>query len=89
MSDLKKIKSALISVYHKERVDEIVSKLKELGIIIYSTGGTKKFIEELGVSVTAVEELTTYPSILGGWVLLLLIFIRLKVLLLQGLPKMK
>jgi phosphoribosylaminoimidazolecarboxamide formyltransferase/IMP cyclohydrolase len=66
MSDLKKIKSALISVYHKERVDEIVSKLQELEIKIYSTGGTKKFIEELGASVTAVEELTTYPSILGG-----------------------
>jgi phosphoribosylaminoimidazolecarboxamide formyltransferase / IMP cyclohydrolase len=66
MSDLKKIKSALISVYHKERVDEIVSKLQKLGIKIYSTGGTKKFIEELGAPVTAVEELTTYPSILGG-----------------------
>lgn len=66
MSDLKKIKSALISVYHKERVDEIVSKFQELGIKIYSTGGTKKFIEELGVPVIAVEELTTYPSILGG-----------------------
>jgi len=66
MSDLKKIKSALISVYHKERVDEIVSKLQELGIKIYSTGGTKSFIEGLGAPVTAVEELTTYPSILGG-----------------------
>jgi phosphoribosylaminoimidazolecarboxamide formyltransferase/IMP cyclohydrolase len=66
MSDLKKIKSALVSVYHKERVDEIVAKLQALGIKIYSTGGTKSFIEELGVPVTAVEELTTYPSILGG-----------------------
>ncbi|HPS12202.1 MAG TPA: bifunctional phosphoribosylaminoimidazolecarboxamide formyltransferase/IMP cyclohydrolase [Prolixibacteraceae bacterium] len=66
MSDSKKIKSALISVFHKERVDEIVSKLQELGIKIYSTGGTKSFIEELGAPVTAVEELTTYPSILGG-----------------------
>jgi phosphoribosylaminoimidazolecarboxamide formyltransferase / IMP cyclohydrolase len=66
MSDLIKIKSALISVYHKERVDEIVNKLHLLGIKIYSTGGTKKFIEELGTPVTAVEELTTYPSILGG-----------------------
>jgi phosphoribosylaminoimidazolecarboxamide formyltransferase/IMP cyclohydrolase len=66
MSDLKKIKSALISVYHKERVDEIVNSLHSLGVKIYSTGGTKSFIEELGVPVTAVEELTSYPSILGG-----------------------
>ncbi|MBN1924417.1 MAG: bifunctional phosphoribosylaminoimidazolecarboxamide formyltransferase/IMP cyclohydrolase [Prolixibacteraceae bacterium] len=66
MSDLKKIKSALISVFHKERVDEIVKKLQQLDVKIYSTGGTKKFIEEMGVEVTAVEELTTYPSILGG-----------------------
>lgn len=66
MSDLKKIKSALISVYHKERVDEIVKKLQQLNVKIYSTGGTKSFIEKMGVQVTAVEELTTYPSILGG-----------------------
>jgi len=66
MGDLKKIKSALISVYHKDRVDEIVKKLQKLDVKIYSTGGTKTFIEELGVKVTAVEELTTYPSILGG-----------------------
>jgi phosphoribosylaminoimidazolecarboxamide formyltransferase / IMP cyclohydrolase len=66
MSDLKKIKSALISVYHKERVDEIVNSLHSLGVKIYSTGGTKSFIEGLGIPVTAVEELTTYPSILGG-----------------------
>ena len=66
MSDLKKIKSALISVYHKDRVDEIVNRLHSLGVKIYSTGGTKSFIEQLGIPVTAVEELTTYPSILGG-----------------------
>lgn len=66
MSDLKKIKSALISVYHKERVDEIVEKLKQIDVKIYSTGGTKSFIESLGAEVTAVEELTSYPSILGG-----------------------
>jgi phosphoribosylaminoimidazolecarboxamide formyltransferase/IMP cyclohydrolase len=66
MSELKKIKSALISVYHKEGLDEIVAKLDKLGVKIYSTGGTKDFIEGLGVNVTAVEELTTYPSILGG-----------------------
>jgi phosphoribosylaminoimidazolecarboxamide formyltransferase/IMP cyclohydrolase len=66
MSGLKKIKSALISVYHKERVDEIVAKLEKIGVEIYSTGGTRKFIEELDVKVNAVEELTSYPSILGG-----------------------
>lgn len=66
MSDLKKIKSALISVYHKERIDEIVEQLKQIDVKIYSTGGTKEFIEQLGVAVTAVEDLTGYPSILGG-----------------------
>ncbi len=66
MSDSKKIKSALISVYHKERVDEIVAKLQTIGATIYSTGGTKSFIEGLGAEVTAVESLTSYPSILGG-----------------------
>ncbi len=66
MSDLKNIKSALISVYHKERVEEIVEKLNKLNVKIYSTGGTQKFIEELGFKVFAVEDLTSYPSILGG-----------------------
>lgn len=66
MSDLKKIKSALISVYNKNRVDQIVEKLKKYDVKIYSTGGTQKYIEELGVKVTAVEDLTNYPSILGG-----------------------
>ena len=66
MSNSEKIKSALVSVFHKERVDEIVEKLEKAGVKIYSTGGTKKFIEDLGVEVTAVEELTSYPSILGG-----------------------
>ena len=66
MSDLIKIKSALISVYHKEGIDEIVAQLQKLGVSIYSTGGTKSFIESLGAKVTDVEELTTYPSILGG-----------------------
>lgn len=66
MSSLKKVKSALISVYHKDGLDEIVKKLDTLGVKIYSTGGTKSFIEELEVPVTAVEDLTTYPSILGG-----------------------
>jgi phosphoribosylaminoimidazolecarboxamide formyltransferase / IMP cyclohydrolase len=62
----KKIKSALISVYYKDKLDEIVLKLDKLGVKIYSTGGTKTFIEELKVPVTGVETLTSYPSILGG-----------------------
>ena len=66
MKDLKKIKSALISVYHKDKLDEIVKKLDELGVRLYSTGGTQSFIESLGIKVTAVEDLTGYPSILGG-----------------------
>lgn len=66
MSTTKKIQSALISVYHKDRLEPIIKKLDELGITIYSTGGTAKFIEEMGVTVTAVETLTGYPSILGG-----------------------
>ena len=66
MSEVKKIESALVSVFHKENLDKIIKLLIENGIKIYSTGGTKKFIEELGAGVTAVEDLTTYPSILGG-----------------------
>ena len=66
MSELKKIKSALISVFHKERLDEIVAQLNKLGVTMYSTGGTKDFIEGLGLKVKTVEELTSYPSILGG-----------------------
>jgi phosphoribosylaminoimidazolecarboxamide formyltransferase / IMP cyclohydrolase len=66
MSGLKNIKSALISVYHKDGLDEIIKKLNQLGVKFYSTGGTKQFIEELNVTVIAVEELTGYPSILGG-----------------------
>jgi phosphoribosylaminoimidazolecarboxamide formyltransferase/IMP cyclohydrolase len=66
MSTKKKINTALVSVYHKDRMDEICTKLNDLGIQIYSTGGTKSYIEELGVPVTAMEELTSYPSILGG-----------------------
>jgi phosphoribosylaminoimidazolecarboxamide formyltransferase/IMP cyclohydrolase len=66
MSGLKKIKSALISVYHKEGLDEIIQKLDNLGVRFYSTGGTKEFIEGLKIPATAVESLTGYPSILGG-----------------------
>ena len=66
MSNSKKIKSALISVFHKDGLDEIVKSLGNLGVKIYSTGGTQKFVESLGVPVTAVEDVTGYPSILGG-----------------------
>ena len=66
MSNDKKIKNALISVFHKDGLSPIVKKLNELGIDIYSTGGTQKFIEEEGINVNRVEDLTSYPSILGG-----------------------
>ena len=66
MASEKKIKSALISVFDKDNLDEIVLKLHELGVDIFSTGGTQKFIESLGVPVIPVENVTDYPSILGG-----------------------
>ncbi|MBI5218796.1 MAG: bifunctional phosphoribosylaminoimidazolecarboxamide formyltransferase/IMP cyclohydrolase [Bacteroidia bacterium] len=66
MSNTVKIKSALISVYHKDKLDEIVKKLVELNVKIYSTGGTKDYLESSGIKVTAVEDITSYPSILGG-----------------------
>ena len=66
MSDTKRIKTALVSVYHKEGLDEIITKLHEEGVQFLSTGGTRQFIESLGYPCQAVEELTTYPSILGG-----------------------
>lgn len=66
MADYEQIKSALISVYHKEHLDEIVLKLHELGVRIFSTGGTWSFISSLGVPVETVESVTGYPSILGG-----------------------
>lgn len=66
MNSLKKIKSALISVYYKDNLDSIVKELDKQGVKIYSTGGTQAFIEKLGVEVQAVESLTSYPSILGG-----------------------
>ncbi len=66
MSTAKKATSALISVFHKDGLEPIVKKFNELGIRIYSTGGTEKFIRELGVDVVPVEEVTSYPSILGG-----------------------
>jgi len=65
MNDVK-IKSALISVFDKGNLEPIVKKLNQLGVTIYSTGGTQTFIEGLGVGVERVEDLTDYPSILGG-----------------------
>ncbi|HEX7845812.1 MAG TPA: bifunctional phosphoribosylaminoimidazolecarboxamide formyltransferase/IMP cyclohydrolase [Chitinophagaceae bacterium] len=62
----KKIQSALISVFYKDGLENIVKLLSEQGVTIYSTGGTQTFIEGLGVKVTPVEDLTSYPSILGG-----------------------
>ena len=66
MSDIKKLTTALISVFHKDGLAPIVQKLNEQGVTIYSTGGTQKFINDLGINVVPVEDLTNYPSILGG-----------------------
>ena len=66
MAERKAIKPALISVFHKDGLDQILKKLHEEGVKLLSTGGTQKFIEELGYPCTKVEEITTYPSILGG-----------------------
>ncbi len=66
MDTTKKATSALISVFHKEGLEPIVKRLNELGVRLYSTGGTEKFIKDLGIEVTAVEDVTSYPSILGG-----------------------
>ncbi len=63
---IKKIQSALISVYYKDGLAPIIQKLHEEGVTLYSTGGTQSFIEELGIPVVAVEDLTGYPSIFGG-----------------------
>ncbi len=66
MSEKRIIKNALISVFHKDGLAPIVKKLSDLGVNMYSTGGTESFIKEQGLAVNSVEELTTYPSILGG-----------------------
>jgi len=66
MTDLKRIRTALISVYNKEGLEPVIRHLKDLSVRIISTGGTKEFLEKQGMDVTAVEDLTTYPSILGG-----------------------
>lgn len=66
MSTSLTIKSALVSVYDKSGLEPIILRLNELGVTIYSTGGTQAFVEDLGVAVERVEDLTSYPSILGG-----------------------
>jgi phosphoribosylaminoimidazolecarboxamide formyltransferase/IMP cyclohydrolase len=66
MSSSKKVKSALISVFSKNGLEPIVRKLDQLDVTIYSTGGTQKFINDLGINVIPVEDITSYPSILGG-----------------------
>lgn len=66
MTGLKKIKSALLSVYYKDGLEPIVRQLAAQGVTLYSTGGTQSFIEGLGIEVVPVENLTSYPSILGG-----------------------
>jgi phosphoribosylaminoimidazolecarboxamide formyltransferase/IMP cyclohydrolase len=66
MGTVKKATSALISVFHKDGLEPIVKKFQELGITMYSTGGTESFIRSLGLDVVPVEEVTSYPSILGG-----------------------
>jgi phosphoribosylaminoimidazolecarboxamide formyltransferase/IMP cyclohydrolase len=66
MEQDKTIKSALVSVFDKDGLEPIIQQLHKLGVTLYSTGGTQKFIESLGVKVIPVEDLTSYPSILGG-----------------------
>lgn len=66
MSHPVKIKNALISVYYKDNLEPLIRQLHEQGVVFYSTGGTEKFIRDLGIDVIAVEDLTGYPSILGG-----------------------
>ena len=66
MNVTKKIESALISVYDKTGLEPIVQELHKQGVTIYSTGGTQQFLEELDIPVERVEDLTSYPSILGG-----------------------
>ena len=66
MSTPIKAKAALISVFSKEGLEPLIKKFDELGITLYSTGGTEKFIKDLGVPVVPVEDVTSYPSILGG-----------------------
>lgn len=66
MSGTKEIKTALVSVYHKDGLEDVLAKLNEKGVKFLSTGGTHSFIEGLGYKCQKVEEVTSYPSILGG-----------------------
>ncbi len=66
MAETRIIRTALVSVFHKDGLDALLKKLHEEGVKFLSTGGTREFIEGLGYPCEAVEELTTYPSILGG-----------------------
>ncbi|MDY3063966.1 MAG: IMP cyclohydrolase [Bacteroidaceae bacterium] len=66
MNETKQIKTALISVFHKDGLEEILTKLNAAGVKFLSTGGTHSFIESLGYECTKVEDITSYPSILGG-----------------------
>ena len=66
MAETKKIKTALVSVFHKDGLDQILAELHKDGVQFLSTGGTQSFIESLGYPCQAVEDLTTYPSFLGG-----------------------
>lgn len=66
MASTKKIKNALISVFHKDGLEELLAELNKNGVKFLSTGGTQAFIESLGYECKKVENLTTYPSILGG-----------------------
>lgn len=66
MSETKRIKTALISVFHKDGLEDILKKLHADGVKFLSTGGTQQFIESLGYPCQKVEDVTTYPSILGG-----------------------
>lgn len=66
MAETKEIKTALVSVFHKDGLEELLAKLDKEGVKFLSTGGTQKFIESLGYACQTVESVTTYPSILGG-----------------------
>ena len=66
MAETRKIKRALVSVFHKDGLDAILRKLNAEGVELLSTGGTQTFIESLGIPCQKVEDVTSYPSILGG-----------------------
>lgn len=66
MAETRTIKTALVSVFHKDGLDELLKKLHAEGVELLSTGGTQQFVESLGLPCRKVEDITTYPSILGG-----------------------